>query len=121
MKRIIILGIVIVLVIAGWSGAWLFASNEIRKAVISLAAADGETAPRITCDKLDVAGYPFWFDVICTGATLTSGDVSADIAEVKATAQAYNPTQVLAVAKSPLILTDAFTGSKSRLDWKSVE
>lgn len=121
MKRIIILGIVIVLVIAGWSGAWLFASNEIRKAVVSLADADGESSPKLTCDKLNVAGYPFWFDVICTGATVVSGDITTNIAEVKATALAYNPTQVLAVAKAPLTLSDAFTGSRSRLDWKSVE
>jgi len=121
MKRIIILGIVIFLVIAGWSGAWLFASNEIRKAVVSLADADGETSPKVTCDKLVVGGYPFWFDVVCTGATVTSGDISANVAEVKATTLAYNPTQFLAVAKAPLTVTDAFTGSKSRLDWNSVE
>ena len=44
MKRIITLGIVVFLVIAFWSGAWLFASNEIRKAVVSLADADGHAA-----------------------------------------------------------------------------
>jgi len=121
MKRIIILGIVIFLVIAGWSGAWLFASNEIRKAVVSLADADGVSTPKVTCDKLDIAGYPFWFDVICTGANVTSGDVTAAVTEVKATAVVYNPTQILAVAKAPLTVSDAFTGSKSRLDWQNME
>lgn len=121
MKRIVILGIVIFVVIAAWSAAWLFASDQIRKGVLSLAAADGNTAPKVTCGQLGVGGYPFWFDVVCTGATVVSGDLTAKIAEIRATALVYNPTQALAVATAPLTLTDAFTGSKSRLDWTGFE
>jgi hypothetical protein len=52
---------------------------------------------------------------------LTSADTSVDLAELKATLLVYEPWHVLLRLTSPLNLEDAFTGSRERLDWQSLE
>jgi hypothetical protein len=121
MKRIIYLGIAVFVVVLAWSGAWLFISGEIRKNVELLATADGVTNPKITCETLSIGGFPFRFDLDCTNATLVSADTSATLTELRASVLVYRPTHLLAFAKGPATLTDAFTGSSSRLDWKDLQ
>jgi hypothetical protein len=121
MKRIIYLGIAVLVVVFLWSGAWLFISGEIRKNVEVLATADGVSNPKITCETLSVGGFPFRFDLDCTNAALVSSDVTARLAELRASVLVYRPTHLLAFAKGPATVTDAFTGSSSRLDWTDLQ
>jgi len=121
MKRIIILGIVVVIVVAAWSGAWLWGASQIKAYEATLEAADGETTPKFTCATFNVGGYPFGFDLSCDGAIVTLGDQSVTAAGLRASAEVYNPFHVLVFAKSPVTIEDAFTGSKSRLDFASLE
>lgn len=121
MKRIIFLAAAFVVVILAWTAGWLFVAGEVKKHVASLADADGVTNPKITCAELWTGGYPFAMDVNCKGATLQSGDLTAQIAEVQASALVYQPTHVLIFATSPLTLKDAFTGSEQRLDFTQAQ
>jgi hypothetical protein len=121
MKRIVILAIVIVVVFGGWSAAWLAGSGFIRSNIGELAKPDGESAPKVACDRLDVGGYPFWFDVVCNGLTVVSGDITATAPVVKAQLLVYDPWHLVATATGPLTLNDAFTGAKTRLDWQKIE
>lgn len=121
MKRIIILGTVVVLVIALWTGAWFWGAGFITDQVRALASEDGVTEPRVTCASFGVGGYPFGFDLTCTNATVTYGDVTVTASGLKASAQVYNPTFVLVFAQSPVNIADAFTGSQSRVDFGSAQ
>lgn len=121
MKRIVILAVILVLIIGGWSAAWIVISGIIRQNVVALADADGQTTPKITCANLGIGGYPFYFDVTCDGMTVTSGDLTAGVAEVKASVEAYDPWHAVIFATGPATLADAFTGSKQRLDWQKME
>ncbi|MDR3474873.1 MAG: DUF2125 domain-containing protein [Devosia sp.] len=121
MRRITILAIVLVIIVGGWSAAWLYASKLIRDNVAQLADADGQTTPKLVCDRLDIGGYPFWFDVSCGNLTVTQGDLSANVPEVRASLLVYDPFHVVGIATGPLSYADAFTGSKRRLDWKTLE
>ncbi len=49
------------------------------------------------------------------------GDQMVTAAGIKASAEVYNPTHVLVFGKSPVTIEDAFTGSKSRVDFDSLE
>lgn len=120
-KRIIILGTIILLVIAAASAAWFYAAGLIRQEIENLAFADGETTPQLTCGSLDISGYPFAFDIDCTDAVIVSGDVLAEIAGIRASAMVYAPTHILASAKAPAELSDAFTGQKSAIAWANLE
>ncbi|HEX4298007.1 MAG TPA: DUF2125 domain-containing protein [Devosia sp.] len=121
MTRLIILTIVIVLVVAGWTGAWFWGAGQISAYEKTLEAADGVTTPKLSCKSFGVGGWPFGFDLTCTGATVTLADTTVTASGLKATALVYDPTHVLVFAQSPVGIADAFTGSQSRVDFKSAE
>lgn len=121
MKRIVILAIVLAVIIIGWSAAWLYAAGLIRQNVTALADADGQTTPKLTCGRLDIGGYPFWFDITCGKMAVVSGDLTAEIAQLKGTVLVYDPWHALVIATGPATLADAFSGSKQRLDWQKME
>jgi len=121
MKRIIALGAVVVLVLALWGGAWLFFAGEIRRNVEALAQADGVSTPRLTCGNLSVGGFPFRFDVVCSDLAVLSGDLTAAMPVLQVSALVYRPTHVLAFPQGPLEISDAFTGSRSRVAWSEME
>jgi hypothetical protein len=121
MKRIIALFIAVIVVVALWSGGWLFLSGEVRKNVVALADADGITTPRLTCGTLNISGFPFRFDVDCETAQVLDGDMLFDIAGVRVSVLVYRPTHLLASAKAPVQIKDTFTGSQSTLDFATLE
>jgi hypothetical protein len=116
-RRIIILGAVVVLVAALWSGAWLWAAGKISDYRQTLAAADGTSLANVKCGTFSVGGFPFGFDVTCADATVTYQDLTVTAAGIKASAEVYNPFFVLAFVQSPVGVSDAFTGSQSRVDF----
>lgn len=121
MKRFVILIVVVLVVVALWTGGWFFLSGEVRRNVEALALADGVTTPRLTCGGLNVTGFPFRFDVDCADARVVDGDAVIDVSGLRASVLVYRPTHILASARGPMTFTDAFTGSKSRLDWSGLE
>jgi hypothetical protein len=121
MKKIIALGAVIFVVVAAYSVAWLWAAGQATAYVKTLETADGVTMPRVVCGDFRITGWPFGFDATCTNATVESGDVTVTVSGIKAAAEVYRPTHVLLSAQSPASIEDAFTGSRSRLDFVSAQ
>jgi len=120
-KRIIILGSVVVAVIVLWSAAWLVLAGVVRENVEALAQADGVTAPSVSCETLDVGGFPFRFDVDCVAARIVSGDIVVDVPGIRASVRVYAPTHLLASALGPLQLSDSFTGTRNAVAWSGLE
>ena len=120
-KRIIILGSVVVAVIVLWSAAWLALTGVIRQNVAALALADGVTTTSVACEKLDVGGFPFRFDLDCQKARIVSGDLVIDVPGIRASVRVYAPTHMLASALGPLQLTDSFTGTRNAVAWSGLE
>lgn len=121
MKRIIALGAVVLVVVLVWTGGWFFIAGEIRKNIELQASADGVASPRITCGELGISGFPFRFDIACKTAEVLSGDVNAQLAELRSSVLVYQPTFFRFWAQGPLKLEDAFTGSKSEVTWTGLE
>lgn len=120
-KRIIILGAIVLLVVLGASAAWYYAAGLVRQEVERLAFADGETSPQLTCASLGIGGFPFAFDIDCTDAVIVSGDLMVEVPGLRFSAMVYQPTHILASAKGPAQLSDAFTGQRSALSWSSLD
>lgn len=120
-KRIIILGSVVIAVVVLWSVAWLVLAGMVRQNIEALALADGETAPSIACETLNVGGFPFRFDVDCSNAHIVNGDVAVDVPGLRASIRVYAPTHMLASALGPLQLTDSFTGTRNSVAWSALE
>lgn len=121
MKKIIALGVVVLVLAVGYSAAWFWAAGQATSYVKTLETADGETMPRVVCGSFSITGFPFGFDATCANATIVSGDVTVTASRVQAAAEVYRPTHVLLFAQSPVEIGDAFTGSKSRLDFASAQ
>lgn len=116
-KRIIILGAIVLFVVLAWTGAWFFVAGQLRQQVEALALADGETSPQLTCQELATGGFPFRFDLECSGAAILSGDLLVELPHFRASAMAYRPNHVLAAATGPAEISDAFTGLRQELSW----
>lgn len=119
MKKIIALGAVIFVLVAGYGAAWLWAAGQATDYLKALETADGVTVPRVMCQEFGIGGFPFGFDVTCSNATIESGDLSIAVSGLKAAVEVYRPTHVLLFAHSPVTIDDAFTGSRSRVDFAS--
>lgn len=120
-KRIIILGLVVLVVILAWSTAWIYLSGMVKDNIELLADADGVTTPRIACETLHVGGFPFRFDADCVNAEITSGDVVITVPGIRASIRVYAPNHALASALGPLQLADAFTGTRNTIAWSDLE
>lgn len=120
MRKIVALGIFVFLLMGAWAGGWVWAAGQVRQQIVQLADNDGESAPRLSCGTLGVGGFPFRFDVTCEDARLESGDETVTLKGVRASVLAYNPTHVLFSALPPYAMSNAFTGSSSRIDFKTL-
>lgn len=121
MNRFLVAIIVVILLAAGWTGAWFWGSSQITGYAKSLETADGVTTPRVVCGSFSVGGFPLGYDVTCANATITSGDDVATIAGLKGSMDVYDPLHVLISARSPVTIEDSFTGSRSKVDFASLE
>lgn len=119
MTRFVWLGVVVLAVIGLWSAGWFYVAGQARAALLAHGGADPAAA--LTCERLDITGFPFRFDFACTGADITADDTRVTIAGLRASVLVYNPTHALVSAQSPLTLADAFTGAERRLDFASAE
>jgi hypothetical protein len=119
MKRLVLV-IVALVVIVGllWVGTWFYLAYQVRSLVASLADTDGVSDPKITCTALDVRGFPLALEAVCDGARLVQGDFTADLTQLRTHYSILHPSRIDANATSPLVLADAFTGSRQRLDWQ---
>lgn len=120
-KRIIILGAIVLLVVLAWAFGWYFVSGQVRHQVEALALSDGETAPQLTCDTLDIGGFPFRFELECRGVAIVSGDLLIEFPALHAGAMAYRPNHILASATGPAQISDAFTGLRQQVSWADGE
>jgi hypothetical protein len=121
MRRFALLLGVVLLVAGVWSAGWLVGAGAIKRSIADLADNNGVDAPKVTCGRLDVAGFPFRFDIECADATIVNGDLTTTLAGVKSTFLVYNPTQAKLSALAPATLTDAFSGARSRIDFTGAE
>lgn len=115
MKRIIIALSIMVLLVALWTGAWLFVANQIDQQVELAARPANPEMMALTCEKFSVTGFPFRFDATCVNATLAQDDVRITAAQIKMTALVYRPTHLLAFAQSPIHISDAFYGTEQEM------
>ena len=117
MNRFVVLAIAVFAVVALWCGGWFFGASWLRGEIEARAASE----PSIACAELAIAGFPFRYDITCTGATVTDLDVQLSVDELRASVLVYNPTFAEIFARGPATLSDAFTGAAYRLDWQSLQ
>ncbi|GGA35253.1 DUF2125 domain-containing protein [Pelagibacterium lentulum] len=120
MKRFIIMICVVVAVAGLWTAGWFYIAQRVGAEVAMLAEADGESVPRVTCEDLQVDGFPFHFAPRCTNAEIVMGDYDITLGQLQGTVLFYRPTHIQFFAAGPLEIADAFTGSRQQVTWSDM-
>lgn len=91
----------VLLLLAGWSAYWLFASAAARTA--SAAARQRLAGEGITlaCGSETWGGYPFRFEFSCSDPRVTSPQGSAAARQLLVIAQAYKPSHLILLLDGP--------------------
>lgn len=115
----------LVLLGIGWTGFWFYASGQVGTQFDLWRAREAEAGRVYDCGKLNVGGYPFRFEVTCDNANveLISQTASrklgkAELNQILAVAQIYNPQLLIAEFTSPLTFTEQGEQQSLILNWK---
>lgn len=121
-RKILWLGIIVLIVCALYTAAWYYAAGEIRSRLVALADAGQRNGLTVECGGMDVRGFPFRFELFCTKpgfADLNHGG-SAEAEAFRSAAQVYAPWHVVWEADGPLAATLA-SGEKLTLNWQNLQ
>ena len=116
---------VIVLILAvAWSCFWFYAASQAEVAADAWRAQEAKSGRIYDCAKRSIAGFPFRFEVQCSGASvaLVSQNASktpftAKLDNILVVAQVYDPKLVIAEFSAPATLIDGVTQNTFVVNW----
>ncbi len=122
MRPFVILGFIVILVAAIWTGGWFYVANQVSGQLNSPLAFDGPDGDAsLDCGSSSVAGFPFRFDVRCNDARLAYQDYTVTTPQLSVTALVYRPNHFIGFAESPVRIADAFSGSETEMEFGNLE
>ncbi|WP_413989901.1 DUF2125 domain-containing protein [Labrys okinawensis] len=125
-RRVFLPIILLAIVAIAWSGFWWYATSRVSTEMDRFIAKQAELGRQISCDQRSVGGYPFRIEVHCASPKVEGNRAgkafSANLGEINAVAQVYQPNKVLLEAKSPMVLVDKDgDGVTVTSNWTSAE
>ncbi len=98
--------IALALIVAAWSGFWLFARNLVADGLDRAVAEAAARGDAWTCVNRTISGYPFRIEVRCADVTLTrqasAGVTQFSAGPVLVIGQPHTPNHVVIQARGPL-------------------
>ncbi|WP_281926825.1 DUF2125 domain-containing protein [Roseibium album] len=119
-RRFIILLSVIVLVVAGWSGAWVYGRSVLAGQLDLQMKAMAKEGVQVSCADLSISGYPFRYEVYCK--ELISRDrtgAEGSLGALNAVALIYNPWHIIVEAKAPASVAEPLSGLLGEVKWET--
>src|SRR5689334_10329941 len=114
---------VLILAIA-WSGFWFYAASQAETATDAWRAQEAKAGRVYDCAKRSIAGFPFRFEVQCSGAsvalvsqTASKTPFTAKLDSILVVGQVYDPKRVIAEFTAPATLTDGVTQTSFVVNW----
>ncbi|MGV7217252.1 DUF2125 domain-containing protein [Bradyrhizobium sp. UFLA05-112] len=116
---------VLLLILAvAWSGFWFYAASQAEVAADAWRAQEAKSGRIYDCARRSIAGFPFRFEVQCSGASAslvsqTAGKTpfTAKLDNILVVAQVYDPKLVIAEFTTPATLTDGVTQTSFVVNW----
>lgn len=121
--KIVLLAVFAVVGMGVYSAGWYYLAGQLAGRVEGLIASLSEDGVSLSCDNLDVRGYPFRLGVFCDGITasdMTSGDMNVTTAAFRSAAQIYRPNHVVSELEAPVRAVLA-NGASLALDWQALQ
>ncbi|MCP3473157.1 DUF2125 domain-containing protein [Bradyrhizobium sp. CCGUVB1N3] len=116
---------VLLLILAvAWSGFWFYAASQAEVAADAWRAQEAKSGRIYDCARRSIAGFPFRFEVQCSGAsvslvsqTASKTPFTAKLDNILVVAQVYDPKLVIAEFTAPATLTDGVTQTSFVVNW----
>jgi hypothetical protein len=104
---------------AGWTGAWFYAASLAEKKIEEWRAREAERGRVYACGAQSLSGYPFRLEVRCTEpkAELRTQNLALKAADMLAVVQVYQPTHGIGEFTGPLTVQEP-SGSVLIANWK---
>jgi hypothetical protein len=116
--------VLLLILAAAWSGFWFYAASQVGVAADAWRAQEAKAGRIYDCAKRSVAGFPFRFEVQCSGASvaLVSQNASktpftAKLDNILVVGQVYDPKHVIAEFSAPATLVDGVTQNTFVVNW----
>ncbi|MBC2772738.1 DUF2125 domain-containing protein [Rhizobium sp. AQ_MP] len=121
-RKVVRLGVLIVLVIAVYSVGWYFAAEYLRNRILSFFGGGNPAGVTATCEDATMGGYPFRFRLNCSRLAFDDHfqGVAASFGPVRAAAQIYNPGHIVWEMDGPAEIRSAL-GFNTALDWTNMQ
>jgi len=124
-RRGLFIALAVLLVAAvAWSGFWFYAASKAEVAVDAWAAHEARSGRVYDCAKRSITGFPFRFEVRCSGArvslvsqTASRTPFTAKLDNIRVVAEITDPRRVTAEFTAPATLTDEATQTSFAVNW----
>lgn len=111
---------VVVLVAAGWSGAWAYGRSVVSDQIDLQLRQMAGGGLDISCEDLSIAGYPFRYEIRCRNLrSLDRSGIESAMGTLEAVALVYNPWHVIFEANAPALVSAPAAGTTGKLDWET--
>ncbi|MCX2724891.1 DUF2125 domain-containing protein [Roseibium salinum] len=119
-RRYMVLIGLIVLVAAGWSGAWFYGRSVLAGQLDRQMNTMAQNGVDLSCRDLAIAGYPFRYEVSCLDMrSQDRAGAAASLGGLNAVALIYNPRHVIFEAKPPAAVEIPFQGLAGDITWET--
>lgn len=100
----------IVLLAAGWCGAWYYAASVSARTLQGWVAREADAGRHYTCGSEGIGGFPLWIEAHCRAAAATlvspaGTPLSLAAQEIVFTAEVYRPTLLTGDVTAPLTVS----------------
>src|SRR3954470_2444633 len=105
LRRLFIMPVLVLVAAIAWSAFWFYAASKVDENVEAWRAREAKSGRIYDCAKRSVAGFPFRFEVSCSGASIalvsqiaggSQAPVTARLSEILVVAQAYDAKLLIA-------------------------
>ncbi|MDE2377959.1 DUF2125 domain-containing protein [Bradyrhizobium sp.] len=116
--------VLLLILAAAWSGFWFYAASQAQVAADAWRAQEAKAGRIYDCAKRSISGFPFRFEIQCSGAsvslvsqTASKTPFTAKLDNILVVGQVYDPKLVIAEFSSPATLTDGVTQTSFVVNW----
>src|SRR4051812_36598955 len=85
--RLFLMPAIVLVAAIAWSGFWWYGASKVGESVDAWRAREAKSGRVYDCAQRSVAGFPFRFEVSCSGAAVTLVSQSAGAAQAPVTAR----------------------------------
>jgi hypothetical protein len=123
--RLFIMPVLVLVAAIAWSAFWFYAASKVDEAADEWRAREAKSGRVYDCAKRSVAGFPFRFEVRCSGASVallaqTAGaqaPITARLSDILVVAQVYDPKLLIAEFTAPATISGGDQQPSMVVNW----